>query len=102
MSTKIKPIKEENLLKKEGVLGGFWKYSSYLTVAVIILGLFRIDNKDLKTLYSLLMIIAAAVGRYGVDLIYHITKYKPDYSNRLKRNYAYAILWLVGVLGLLF
>lgn len=75
--------------------------SLYITVALIIIGQWRISNHDIKLLYSLAMIIGGSACRYGTDILYFVTKNPRDAKNKSDRWWAYLILIIFGTIGLL-
>ena len=75
--------------------------SLYLTVIVIFIGQTRIESQDIRILYSLCMVIGSAVGSYGTNLTYYATKHPKDLQNKISRWWAYTILLIFGLLGLI-
>ena len=78
------------------------QYTLYISVLLVIIGQLRITDHNTKILYSLCMLIGSAVGRYGTEITYLLTKYPKDALNKTKRRWTYTILWFFGILGLLF
>jgi hypothetical protein len=75
--------------------------SLYLTIILVLVGQTRIESRDIRILYSLCMVIGSAVGSYGTNLTYHATKHPKDLKNKISRWWAYIILLIFGLLGLI-
>jgi hypothetical protein len=76
--------------------------SLYIVAAFTIFAQWRIESHDIRLLFSLCMIIGAAVGRYGSDHTYNMTKFPKDGHKLSARRITYNILVIFGILGLLF
>jgi hypothetical protein len=97
-------INLNKLLESTGPFGQVTQYSLFLTVIIVIIGLFKITDHNFKLLYSLVMIIAASVGKTGSDVAYYNyqNKFGKNVKNMWQRSIAYDLLWLFGILGLIF
>ena len=87
--------------KKVNRLGEKVNFFSLLVSSVIsIIAYEKIQSRDIKILYSLGLIIASAVGRYGTDL----TKNKKSSDIGIKyssfRQLIYKTIFIAGLIGL--
>ena len=100
----IQSINIEKLREREGPFPPITQYTLYITVIAATIGLFRITDSNIKILYSLCMIIGASIGRTGSDISYnnYVAKYNKAVPDMWLRSISYHILWILGVLGLLF
>lgn len=90
-----------SLDKKIDRLGDKVNFFSLLVSAVIsIIAYEKIQSRDIRIIYSLGLIIASAVGRYGTDL----TKNKKTSDIGIKhstlRQLIYKTLFIAGLIGL--
>jgi len=101
-TTKEKSDRETPPITGGGQIFSFLsQISLYLTVIVVFIGQTRIESRDIRILYSLCMVIGSAVGGYGTNLTYYATKYPKDLKNKISRWWAYTILLIFGLLGLI-
>jgi len=75
--------------------------SLYITVLLIVVGQWRIETRDIRILYSLCMVIASSVGRYGTNLSYAVEKHPNYIPGQLSRWWAHTALLVFGLLGLI-
>ena len=77
-----------------------WSLIFFLITAIIARG--RINDSNIRILFSLGLVIASAVGRYGsimASKLHPLWKH-PVYESY--RNTVYTVMFLVGVFGLIF
>lgn len=75
--------------------------SLIVLVLVSVIAYEKIVDHDIKILYSLGLIIASGVGRYGTELSKknNVIGFKPEFSSI--RQMIYTILFISGLIGLL-
>lgn len=73
-----------------------------VTAVVVIIGQFRVQNHDLRIIYSLCMVIASTVGRYGTELTYLHGRFDDEFEGNFFRHKVYLVVLLFGLGGLLF
>lgn len=73
-----------------------------VTAMVVIIGQFRMQNHDLRILYSLCMVIVSTVGRYGTELTYLCGRFDDESESSSFRHKVYLAVLLFGLGGLLF
>lgn len=114
MAKKIKIDKQEEFtdedltlsdgtkLVSSNIFTSISQWTLYLTVIVAVIARFKISNPDIAIVYSYLLIVGGAVGRYGTDITHYVTKLPKDRISVGNRHTAYNILWLFGILSLIF
>jgi hypothetical protein len=101
-SAKEKSDPEKPPITGDGQIFSFLsQISLYLTVIVVFIAQTRIESRDIRILYSLCMVIGSAVGSYGTNLTYYATKHPKDLKNKISPWWAYTILLIFGLLGLI-
>ncbi|MCR4323911.1 MAG: hypothetical protein NUV37_03000, partial [Nanoarchaeota archaeon] len=75
--------------------------SLIIMVLVSVIAYEKIVDHDIRILYSLGLIIASGVGRYGTELSKKnkVVGFKPEFSSI--RQIIYTILFISGLIGLL-
>ncbi|MFA5769912.1 MAG: hypothetical protein WC894_00260 [Patescibacteria group bacterium] len=75
--------------------------SLIILVLVSVIAYEKIVNHDIRILYSLGLVIASGVGRYGTEMSKKnkVVGFKPEFSSI--RQIIYTILFISGLIGLL-
>lgn len=93
---KVKPIEVDTTWSKTNL------YSLIILAIAAIFAQTRIVSTDIKLVYSLCLVIASGVGRYGTILASRVDPRWDDIRYIGYRHWIYIIMFLFGVGGLIF
>lgn len=89
------------VIKDRAIFPKISQFSLYLTVLLVIIGQFSIKNHDIRVLYSLCMVIASSLSKYGTNISFYITKFPEDEKHVSDRWWGYVVLWVFGIIGII-
>jgi|CXWL01.1.fsa_nt_gi hypothetical protein len=89
-------------MPKHIAFSNFVNKTLVVSAVIVIIGQFQVQNHDLRLIYSLCMVIASTVGRYGTELTYLYGQFDDKSEGDFFRHKVYLVVLLFGLGGLLF